>query len=137
VINLSKNHLGMMMALVSSACFAFVPSSAKIAMDEGSSLFFSILSHNAIGAFFLLPRLFLKKTSIRVPTHLIWRIAVSGLLALFLLAATYHAVNFLDVGLVLLILYSFPLGFALVIHLTAKGRIKQSQWLCMAMAQKT
>ena len=125
------------MALVSSVCFAFVPSSAKIAMDEGSSLFFSILSLNAISAFLLLPLLFLKNTSVRVPMHLNWRIVVSGLLALSLLAATYHAVNFLDVGLVLLILYSFPPGFALVFHLTGKERIKQSQWLCMAMAQKT
>ncbi len=124
------------MALVSSVCFAFVPTSAKIAMDEGSSLFFSILSRYASSAFFLLP-LFLKKTSVRVPTQLIWRIVISGLLALFLLAATYHAVNFLDVGFALLILYSFPLGFALVFHLTGKKRIKQSQWLCMAMAQKT
>ena len=106
-------------------------------MDEGSSLFFSILSLNAISAFLLLPLLFLKNTSVRVSMHLIWRIVVSGLLALFLLAATYHAVNFLDVGLVLLILYSFPLGFALVFHLTGKERIKQSQWLCMAMGQKT
>ena len=121
------------MVLVSSVCFAFVPNSAKIAMDEGSSLFFLILSRYAIGAFFLLPLLFLKKTSIRIPTRLIWRIVVSGLLALFLLAATYHAVNFLDVGLVLLILYSFPLGVALVFHLTGKERIKQSQWFCMAM----
>ncbi len=121
------------MVLVSSICFAFVPNSAKIAMDEGSSLFFLILSRYAIGAFFLLPLLFLKKTSVRIPTRLIWRIVVSGLLALFLLAATYHAVNFLDVGLVLLILYSFPLGVALVFHLTKKERIKQSQWFCMAM----
>ena len=127
----------MMMALVSLVCFAFVPTSAKIAMDEGSFLFFSILSLNAISAFLLLPLLFLKNTSVRVPMHLIWRFVVSGLLALFLLAATYHPVNFLNVGVVLLILYSFPLGFALVFHPTGKERSKQSQWLCMAMAQKT
>ena len=121
------------MVLVSSVCFAFVPNSAKIAMEEGSSLFFLILSRYAVGACFLLPILFFKKTSFRVPTRLIWRIVVSGLLALFLIAATYHAVNFLDVGLVLLILYSFPLGVAFVFHMTGKERIKKNQWICMAM----
>ena len=64
---------------------------------------------------------------------LIWQILVSGLLALFLIGATYHAVNFLDVGLVLLILYSFPLGVALVFHLTGKEKIKRNQWICMTM----
>jgi len=121
------------MVLVSSVCFAFVPNSAKIAMEEGSSLFFLILSRYAVGACFLLPILFFKKTSLCVPTRLIWRIVVSGLLALFLIAATYHAVNFLDVGLVLLILYSFPLGVAFVFHMTGKERIKKNQWICMAM----
>ena len=133
MINLSKNHLGVLMVLISSVFFAFVPNSAKIAMEEGSSLFFLILSRYAIGACFLVPILFFKKNSFRVPTHLISRIMVSGLLALFLIAATYHAVNFLDIGLVLLILYSFPLGVALVSHLTGKEKIKQNQWICMAM----
>tara|TARA_B100001057_G_scaffold162856_3_gene163518 strand:+ start:2438 stop:3331 length:894 start_codon:yes stop_codon:yes gene_type:complete len=133
LINIPKNHLGVLMVLVSSVCFAFVPNSAKIAMEEGSSLFFLILSRYAVGACFLLPILFFKKTSLCVPTRLIWRIVVSGLLALFLIAATYHAVNFLDVGLVLLILYSFPLGVAFVFHMTGKERIKKNQWICMAM----
>ena len=133
MINLSKNRLGVLMVLVSSVLFAFVPNSAKIAMEEGSSLFFLILSRYTIGACFLMPVLVFKKSLFRVPTHLIWRIMVSGLLALFLIAATYHAVNLLDIGLVLLILYSFPLGVALVSHLTGKEEIKQNQWICMAM----
>jgi drug/metabolite transporter (DMT)-like permease len=121
------------MVLVSSICFAFVPNSAKIAMEEGSSLFFLIASRYAIGACFLLPVFFITKTSFRVPTRLIWRVVVAGFLALCLIAATYHAVNFLDVGLVLLILYSFPLGVALISHLRGKERISQNQWICMTM----
>ena len=133
MIKLSKNHVGILMVLVSSICFAFVPNSAKIAMEEGSSLFFLIASRYAIGACFLLPVLFVTRTSFRVPTRLIWRVVVAGFLALCLIAATYHAVNFLDVGLVLLILYSFPLGVALISHLRGKERISQNQWICMTM----
>ena len=133
MIKLSKNHVGILMVLVSSICFAFVPNSSKIAMEEGSSLFFLIASRYAIGACFLLPVFFITKTSFRVPTRLIWRVVVAGFLALCLIAATYHAVNFLDVGLVLLILYSFPLGVALISHLRGKERISQNQWICMTM----
>lgn len=133
MIKLSKNHVGILMVLVSSICFAFVPNSAKIAMEEGSSLFFLIASRYAIGACFLLPVFFITKASFRVPTRLIWRVVVAGFLALCLIAATYHAVNFLDVGLVLLILYSFPLGVALISHLRGKERISQNQWICMTM----
>ena len=133
MIKLSKNHVGILMVLVSSICFAFVPNSAKIAMEEGSSLFFLIASRYAIGACFLLPVFFVTRTSFRVPTRLIWRVVVAGFLALCLIAATYHAVNFLDVGLVLLILYSFPLGVALISHLRGKERISQNQWICMTM----
>ena len=133
MIKLSKNHVGILMVLVSSICFAFVPNSAKIAMEEGSSLFFLIASRYAIGACFLLPVFFITRTSFRVPTSLIWRVVVAGFLALCLIAATYHAVNFLDVGLVLLILYSFPLGVALISHLRGKERISQNQWICMTM----
>lgn len=133
MIKLSKNHVGILMVLVSSICFAFVPNSAKIAMEEGSSLFFLIASRYAIGACFLLPVFFITKTSFRVPMRLIWRVVVAGFLALCLIAATYHAVNFLDVGLVLLILYSFPLGVALISHLRGKERISQNQWICMTM----
>ena len=133
MIKLSKNHVGILMVLVSSICFAFVPNSAKIAMEEGSSLFFLIASRYAIGACFLLPVFFITKTSFRVPTRPIWRVVVAGFLALCLIAATYHAVNFLDVGLVLLILYSFPLGVALISHLRGKERISQNQWICMTM----
>jgi drug/metabolite transporter (DMT)-like permease len=92
-----------------------------------------IASRYAIGACFLLPVFFITKTSFRVPTRLIWRVVVAGFLALCLIAATYHAVNFLDVGLVLLILYSFPLGVALISHLRGKERISQNQWICMTM----
>ena len=133
MIKLSKNHVGILMVLVSSICFAFVPNSAKIAMEEGSSLFFLIASRYAIGACFLLPIFFVTRTSFRVPTRLIWRVVVAGFLALCLIVATYHAVNFLDVGLVLLILYSFPLGVALISHLRGKERISQNQWICMIM----
>ena len=53
------------------------------------------------------------------------------LFALFMLLATYHAVDFLDVGLVLLILYSFPIGVALISQFSGRELIAPARWLCM------
>ena len=53
------------------------------------------------------------------------------LFALFMLLATYHTVDFLDVGLVLLILYSFPIGLALISKFSGRERIAPARWLCM------
>ena len=46
------NH-GVILVLLSSVFFAFVPNSAKIALDDGSSLFFLVFSRYAIGALIL------------------------------------------------------------------------------------
>ena len=101
-------YYGVVLVLISSLCFAFVPNSAKIALDEGTSLSFLLVSRYAIGVALLLPIMFLTKTKLAVPNYLAPRIIKASVLALGLIWATYHAVEFLDVGLVLIILYSFP-----------------------------
>ena len=133
MIKLSKGHRAVFLVFISSILFAFVPNVAKIAMEEGASLFFLIFSRYAIGTLLLLPILVISKTSFYIPARLFLQVLVSGLLALCLIAATYHAVIFLDVGLVLLILYLFPLGVALISHVTRKEQITKSRWICMAM----
>ena len=35
-----QKYLGVILVIISSICFAFVPNSAKIALDEGTSLSF-------------------------------------------------------------------------------------------------
>ncbi len=56
---------------------------------------------------------------------------ITGISALILLAATYHAVEFIDIGLVLLILYSFPFGIAILARLRQGEHLSLSRWLCM------
>ena len=55
--------LGIMLVIISSICFAFVPNSAKIALDEGTSLALLLVSRYAIGVALLLPIIFLQKQS--------------------------------------------------------------------------
>ena len=126
-----QKYLGVILVIISSICFAFVPNSAKIALDEGTSLSFLLVSRYAIGVALLLPIIFLTKTKLAVPNYLAPRIIKASFLALGLIWATYHAVEFLDVGLVLIILYSFPIGVALISHFKREILINFQQIACM------
>ena len=126
-----QKYLGVILVIISSICFAFVPNSAKIALDEGTSLSFLLVSRYAIGVALLLPIMFLTKTKLAVPNYLAPRIIKASFLALGLIWATYHAVEFLNVGLVLIILYSFPIGVALISYFKREILINFQQIACM------
>jgi drug/metabolite transporter (DMT)-like permease len=126
-----QKYLGVILVIISSICFAFVPNSAKVALDEGTSLSFLLVSRYAIGVALLLPMMFLTKTKLAVPNYLAPEIIKASVLALGLIWATYHAVEFLDVGLVLIILYSFPIGVALISYFKREILINFQQIACM------
>ena len=127
----SPKFLGIMLVIISSICFAFVPNSAKIALDEGTSLALLLVSRYAIGVALLLPIIFLTKTKLAIPNGLVPKITKASMLALGLIWTTYHAVEFLDVGLVLVILYSFPIGVALISYFKREIVINFQQIVCM------
>ena len=129
----SPRFLGIMLVIISSICFAFVPNSAKIALDEGTSLSSLLVSRYAIGVALLLPIMFLTKTKLTTSNGLVPKIIKASVLALGLIWATYHAVEFLDVGLVLVILYSFPIGVALISHFKRETVINFQQIACMLL----
>ena len=123
---------GISLVLLSSLIFAFVPNFAKISLDSGASLFFLIISRYAIGALILLPIMYFRKNPIKVLSfNQIRRICFSSFCACTLITLTYHAVEYLDVGIVMIILYCFPIGVALVLHIQRKHRLVKKQWLFM------
>ena len=71
------------------------------------------------------------KTKFITLNYLAPRIIKVSMLALGLIWATYHAVEFLDVGLVLIILYTFPIGVALISCFKRKISLNFQQIACM------
>ena len=122
---------GIFLVLVSSVLFAFVPNSAKIALDDGSSLFFLVFSRYAIGALILLLFITYIRGNLRIPLSTISRVFLSSIHACILISLTYHAVDYLDVGLVMAILYCFPIGVAFVSYFRGESKIVLVQWLSM------
>ena len=126
------NH-GVLLVLLSSVFFAFVPNSAKIALDDGSSLFFLVLSRYAIGALILFLFIILIGSNLRIPFKTLPYVILSSIFACLLIMLTYHAVDYLDVGLVMLILYCFPIGVAFISYLRGKTEILLIQWLSIVV----
>ena len=124
-------NLGIFLVLVSSVLFAFVPNSAKIALDDGSSLFFLVFSRYAIGALILLLFITYIRGNLRIQLSTVSRVLLSSIYACILISLTYHAVDYLDVGLVMAILYCFPIGVAFVSYFRGESKIVLVQWLSM------
>ena len=124
---------GIFLVLFSSVLFAFVPNSAKIALDDGSSLFFLVFSRYIIGALILLVFIALTRGNLRIPLPKIPYVFLSSICACTLITLTYHAVDYLHVGLVMIILYCFPLGVAFISYYRGKSRIVFVQWLSMVV----
>ena len=122
---------GIFLVLFSSVLFAFVPNSAKIALDDGSSLFFLVFSRYIIGAITLLVFMAFTRGNLRIPLSKIPYVFLSSVCACILITLTYHAVDYLHVGLVMLILYCFPLGVAFISYYNGKSKIVFVQWLSM------
>ena len=90
--------LGIILVIVSSICFAFVPNFAKIALDEGNSLSFLLVSRYAIGVALLLPIMFLMKTTLAPPYDLAPRIVKASVLALGLFGQLIMQLSFSMLG---------------------------------------
>ncbi len=131
MLQITNNSLGIIIVLCSSLCFAVVPTVAKFALDLDTSLFALIFSRCLIGLFLLTPILILKKKSVVMPRTLIFPLIYLSLVSVALIATTYHAIEFLNIALVLVIMYSFPLGVALISHFRGEETVKFSQWLCL------
>ena len=126
------NH-GVILVLLSSVFFAVVPNSAKIALDDGSSLFFLVFSRYAIGAAILFLFIVLIGGNLKIPSRTLPYVILSSIFACLLIMLTYHAVDYLDVGLVMLILYCFPIGVAFISYLRGKTEILLIQWLSIVV----
>ena len=124
-------NTGIFLVLLSSVLFAFVPNSAKIALDDGSSLFFLVFSRYLIGALILFAFMALIKGNLRIPISTVSRVFLSSIYACILISLTYHAVDYLDVGLVMAILYCFPIGVAFVSYFRGESKIVLVQLLSM------
>ena len=122
---------GIFLVLLSSVLFAFVPNSAKIALDDGSSLFFLVFSRYAIGALILLLFINYIRGNLRISLSKVSRVFLSSIYACILISLTYHAVDYLDIGPVMAILYCFPIGVAFVSYFRGESKIVLVQWLSM------
>ena len=130
---LDKNTFGIVIVLLSSLCFAIVPSSAKISLDFGSSLFVLLFSRCLIGLVLLYPLVFFQKESIFISRKFLLPVFFSSLVSVSLIASVYHAIEFINIALGMTIVYAFPIGIALITSIRGEENYSLKEWLLMFM----
>ena len=130
---LDKNTFGIVIVLISSLCFAIVPSSAKISLDFGSSLFILLFSRCLIGLVLLYPLVFFQKESIFISRKFLLPVFFSSLVSVSLIASVYHAIEFINIALGMTIVYAFPIGIALITSIRGEENYSLKEWLSMFM----
>lgn len=128
-----KNTFGIVIVLLSSLCFAIVPSSAKISLDFGSSLFVLLFSRCLIGLVLLYPLVFFQKESIFISRKFLLPVFFSSLVSVSLIASVYHAIEFINIALGMTIVYAFPIGIALITSIRGEENYSLKEWLSMFM----
>ena len=130
---IEKNTFGILIVLLSSLCFAIVPSSAKISLDFGSSLFILLFSRCLIGLVLLYPFVFFQEKSIFIKKKFVLPVLFSSLVSVSLIAAAYHAIEFINIALGMTIIYAFPIGIALITSIRGEENYSLKEWLSIFM----
>ena len=124
----TRDAVGVAIVVLSSLCIAFVPSSAKISINEGASIIALLISRCLIGAVLLFPITLMQRTRLLIPRALLARTIIATIFNVGMIGCLYSAVQFVDVGLAVLILYMFPLGIAIWSHFSGRQKVNVVQW---------
>ena len=123
---------GIALVVISSLCIAFVPSAAKISMNEGASLVALLISRCLIGAVLLLPVIAVQRRTPLIPRTFLAKTIIAALFNVAMIGCLYGAVQLVDVGLAILILYMFPIGIAISSHFSGRQKVNAVQWSAVA-----
>ena len=115
----TRDTVGVAIVVVSSLCIAFVPSSAKISINEGASIIALLISRCLIGALLLFPITLMQRTRLLISRALLARIIIATIFNVGMIGCLYSAVQFVDVGLAVLL----PLGQDITLPQTMTGWI--------------
>ena len=128
---LNKRWNGIAIVLLSSIFFAFVPTSAKIALDSGVSLMVLLMSRCLIGLIILAPLTYSLREPIFVDRSKVPTLIFVSIISVCLIASTYHAIEYISIALVLMIIYLFPIGVAIITAIKGEEHLSQTQWFSM------
>ena len=128
---LNKRWNGIMIVLLSSFFFAFVPTSAKIALDSGVSLMALLMSRCLIGLIILAPLTHSLGHPLLVDRRKVIPLIFVSIVSVCLIASTYHAIEYISIALVLMIIYLFPIGVALITTIRGEEKLGRTQWFCI------
>ena len=70
----------------------------------------------------------MQRTRLLIPRALLARTIIATIFNVGMIGCLYSSVQFVDVGLAVLILYMFPLGIAIWSHFSGRQKVNAVQW---------
>jgi drug/metabolite transporter (DMT)-like permease len=127
---LQRDVVGAGFVLLSALGVVFLPTTAKLAYQDGSNVMTVAFTRGVIAAVLLFLVVLALRQSLKMPRTLLRPSLVAGIGQVFFVYGVYAAITSINISLALLILYLYPIVLAIHQHRQGSIHVKPSQWLC-------
>lgn len=117
----SRQVLGLVLVVIGSVFFGFMPSAAKLAYNEGANPIALLVVRSALGLIGMAAFLLLRGQRLPVPRSYIFPTALAGITLVFAAGGGMGSVAYIDVSLSSILVFTFPLIVAGANHFNGKA----------------
>ncbi len=124
-----RDSMGYLYMGLSATGVVFLPTTAKWALQSGSSVISVAFARGAIATLILLVVAILVGRNLRLPRRLLLPSLVVGIAAALFVYGIYGAILTINLSLALLILFLYPMVIAVWEHIAGSNRLRPTQWI--------
>jgi len=121
--------MGVAFILLSGIGVIFLPTTAKLAYENGSNLITVAFARGVIATLVLLLVALVIRQSLKLPRELLRPSIIAGIGGAFFVYGIYGAITSIQISLAILILYLYPMVLALYEHVSGSIRVGVAQWI--------
>jgi drug/metabolite transporter (DMT)-like permease len=125
-----RDAIGVAFVLLSGLGVIFLPTTAKFAYIDGSNVLTVAVARGIIGLVLLALVAVAMDLSFRMPRDLLRSSMLAGVAQAFFVFGILAAITSINISLVLLILYLYPIVLAIHQHRRGTIRVHPAQWFC-------
>ena len=120
---ISKDFLGVAYILLAALTVSLLPTTARIALDDGTGTATLLLSRGLVGIAIYTGLMLVFGKSFKLTRKAIFQTAPSGFAAAFFILGLYLAIQSMEISLAMVILYLYPIFVAAWNHFSGKSRL--------------
>ncbi|NKB76744.1 MAG: EamA family transporter [Gammaproteobacteria bacterium] len=130
----SKQSIGVAFTVLSGVGIAIMPTTARLAYESGSDTMTVAFSRGIVATTLLFLILLILKEKITLPREHLRSSLVAGIGGVMFVYSIYGAILYINISLVILIIYLYPMALALYEHIRGTTRLSVKQWTFALLA---